>query len=718
VTHGLFPQSAAPRVFLATRSFEELRHGSSLRWLGDRRTYAVGVLIVTGLSVATSMLAPRFLGPAAFGTFTLLTSLFQYATKTDLGLSQLADRKLAVAGAEADGAANILRSRLTVGSAVLGVAIPVAMLIAWMTGKLPAPGAALAIAAGGAFMIANGPVTVFRAESKVWEFTAAALLLNIGLTAPRLAGLVFGGVTGCFIALALWYGALAALLSRSIPMTTKAAPTLSMVRLALPLFAFNALWELYLSGNRWISAGLSSPEDFGLFAFGANLALTGIGMLATIAQVRYPKILAQIGKHPPGAGSRLVEREALFLCLLLSVGAAMAIIATGPMIHLVFPRFERAAPVTMALAISCVPLGVVAAIIPLVISLSPRPWAHAIALFAPAFILLLGGMAAGNRMGGIAGQGWACTAAGLALIIGVAALMRRIGILGAPAAVRVVFFQAVVIAALAWLAAARAPAAAETMSPPGWKLTFSDDFANLRLWDETAGGVWEPLFLNGDHTHEKELQYYLDPRPARDPVALSGRAPFRFDERGLIIRANKIPIAERKYAKGLPYASGLLTTFRSFSFTYGYVEMRARVPRGKGLWPAFWLLPVDQTWPPEIDVMEVLGGDTNAFHATVHSRARGEHTAVSSTVATPDLSDDFHVYAVRWTAEELDWYFDGRLVASAPTPADMHKPMYLLVNLAVGGWAQMPDAATEFPAEFRINWIQVFQAPQRGAAAQ
>ena len=631
MTH-LFPQSGAPRGFLAARFFGELRHASSLRWLGDRRTYAFGVLVVTGLSVATSMLAPRFLGPAAFGTFTLLTSLFQYATKTDLGLSQLADRKLAVSGAaEADGAANILRSRLTVGSTVLGVAVPVAMSIAWVTGKLPAPDAALAIAAGGAFMIANGPVTVFRAKSKVWEFTAAALLLNIGLTAPRLAGLVFGGVTGCFIALALWYGVLAALLSRSIPRTTNAAPTLPMVRLALPLFAFNALWELYLSGNRWISAGLSSAEDFGLFAFGANLALTGIGMLATIAQVRYPRILAQIGKQPPAAGSKLVEREALFLCLLLSVGVAMAIIVTGPMIYLVFPRFERAAPVTMALAISCVPLGVVAAIIPLVISLSPRPWAHAIALFAPAFIILIGGMVAGNRMAGIAGQGLACTAAGLALIIGVAALMRRLGILQGQAALRVIFFQAVAIVALAWLAAV-APAAAETMPPPGWRLSFSDDFASLRLWDETADGVWEPLFPNGDHTHEKELQYYLDPRRAREPAAHAALAPFLIDENGLIIRASPVPIGERKFPKNLPYASGLLTTFRSFSFTYGYIEMRARVPKGKGLWPAFWLLPVDNTWPPEIDVMEVLGGDTNEFHATVHLRARGEHTEVSSVL--------------------------------------------------------------------------------------
>ncbi|MFZ3327393.1 MAG: hypothetical protein WA231_16605, partial [Methylocella sp.] len=183
----------------------DLRHAPGLRWLGHPSGYTVGVTIVTALSVATSIMAPRFLGPAAFGTFTLLTSLFQYATKTDLGLSQLADRKLTIEnGAETDCAANILRSRFIIGSIVLGLIVPIAMWVAWITGTLPAAATGLAIAGGGAFMIANGPVTVFRAKSKIWEFTTTALLLNAGLTAPRLAGLVFGGVTGCFAALVLW----------------------------------------------------------------------------------------------------------------------------------------------------------------------------------------------------------------------------------------------------------------------------------------------------------------------------------------------------------------------------------------------------------------------------------------------------------------------------------------------------------------------------------
>jgi O-antigen/teichoic acid export membrane protein len=173
------------------------------------------------------------------------------------------------------------------------------------------------------------------------EFTVTALLLQPGLT---VAGLVLGGVTGCFAALALWYGALAGLLARTAaPAAASPAPFLPMLRLALPLFAFNASWEIYLSTNRWISAGLSTAEDFGLFAFGANLAFTGIGVLATFAQVRYPKILTEIGKNPHGSCSSLVEREVLLLCLVLSGGVALAIVATGPMIELAFPRFLNAA---------------------------------------------------------------------------------------------------------------------------------------------------------------------------------------------------------------------------------------------------------------------------------------------------------------------------------------------------------------------------------------
>jgi O-antigen/teichoic acid export membrane protein len=714
MTSNPTPPAVASRPLLSAGP-RDLRHARGLRWLGHPGAYPIGVLIVTFLSVGTSLLAPRLLGPMAFGTFTLLTSLFQYASKTDLGLSQLADQKLTLGKSVGTSfAADILRARLIIGSIVLGAVVPIAIMAALITRKLPAMDTALAIAAGGAFMIANGPITVFRATSKVWEFTASALLLHAGLTAPRLAGLVFAGVTGCFAALALWFGGLATLLSRTAPpRAARPAPILPILRAALPLFAFNGLWEIYLSANRWMSAGLSSAEDFGLFAFGANLALIGIGMLATIAQVRYPKFLAQIAARSPGGCSSSVEREALRLCLVLSAGAAIAILATHPFIHVLFPRFERATPATVALVVSCVPLSVAAACLPIVISLTPRPWAEATWIFLPVFVILLDLMIAGNWIGGIAGQAWACIASGFALIISLVELMCRLGVVERKAAFRIVFIQAAAITSLTLLAHAVGPAAAETAPLLGWKLAFTDEFKSLQLWEnETRSGIWEPVYPWGDHTHGvEELEYYVDPRPGHDSPALFALWPFSVEKSGLRIQASPIPLSRQVFAKNLPYASGLLTTFHSFSFTYGYVEMRARVPAGKGLWPAFWLLPIDETWPPEIDVMEVLGNNTDEFHATVHSGTGSHDTQVSTTVATPDLSEDFHNYAVSWNADEIIWYFDGRRVASAPTPADMHKPMYILVNLAVGGWAQSPDSRTVFPAQFRIERIRVFQPP-------
>ena len=719
------PQAAAPHILDAARFVRQFRDAPALRWIGHASTYSGGVLIATALSLGTAFFVPWFLGPAAFGTYTLLTSLFIYANKNDLGLSQLADRKLAVEqGAHPDCASAILRARMIIGAIMLGMIVPLAMGITYITDTLPAADTGLAIAAGAAFMMANGPVTVFRATSKIWEFTASALLLQAGLTAPRLAGLAVGGVTGCFAALALWYGLLAALLSRSAASpAARPTPLLPLLRLALPLFAFNACWEIYLSANRWISASLSSADDFGQFAFGANLAITGIGMLATIAQVRYPRILAQIGKNGSCACSKLIEREAFLLCLVLSLGAALAIFVVRPMIELVFPRFETAVPVTRALAISCVPLSVVASILPIAISVSLRPWAHAARIFLPALLILLGAMITADRFGGITGQAWGCTGAGFALIVSLVAFTCSLGIVKRSAAFRIILFQAAAVACLTSLALALSPIATippnETVPPAGWDVTFADNFKSLQIWDGPGRGIWEPFYAWGSRTNDtnNELEYYVDPRPGHDQAAIQSLLPFTVDGSGLVIRARPIPVSDQPFAERLPYASGLLTTFHSFSFTYGYVEMRARIPKGKGLWPAFWLLPVDKTWPPEIDVMEVLGQNTMEIHATVHSRDDGNHTEVSSTIPTPDLSEDFHIYAVKWTADEIIWYFDGRPVASAPTPADMHRPMYLLVNLALGGWAQSPDSSTVFPAEFRINWIRVFQAPRRGAAA-
>ncbi|TIN00881.1 MAG: glycoside hydrolase family 16 protein, partial [Mesorhizobium sp.] len=113
--------------------------------------------------------------------------------------------------------------------------------------------------------------------------------------------------------------------------------------------------------------------------------------------------------------------------------------------------------------------------------------------------------------------------------------------------------------------------------------------------------------------------------------------------------------------------------------TYGYFEIRADMPETQGAWPAFWLLPADGSWPPELDVIEMFGKDPNKLILTGHSNATGTHTTVGTTAYAAD-TEGFHTYGVLWTEDELVWYFDDVEVARAATPADMHDPMYMLVN--------------------------------------
>ena len=166
------------------------------------------------------------------------------------------------------------------------------------------------------------------------------------------------------------------------------------------------------------------------------------------------------------------------------------------------------------------------------------------------------------------------------------------------------------------------------------------------------------------------------------------------------------------------YLSGLITSYDSFRFTHGYVEARARVPEGKGLWPAFWTLNTQYTGiAPEIDVMEYLGDDPNVVYNTYHWfdtsgpqwEARG---TPSFRVVGPDYSRRFHTFGVAWEPGQIIWYVDGietHRVAS-PDVDVSNQSMYLLANLAVGGnWPGSPDGSTPFPAEYEIDYIRAYE---------
>ncbi|MGF6159465.1 beta-glucanase (GH16 family) [Ensifer sp. KUDG1] len=241
----------------------------------------------------------------------------------------------------------------------------------------------------------------------------------------------------------------------------------------------------------------------------------------------------------------------------------------------------------------------------------------------------------------------------------------------------------------------------------GLTQTFSDDFDTLQLTDG-ASGVWDAKYWwapeeGATLSENGELQWYIN--PGYGPTASAN--PFSVEDGVLTITAERAPEAIQSEIGGYDYTSGMLTTYSSFAQTYGYFEMRADMPDDQGAWPAFWLLPADGSWPPELDVVEMRGQDANTVITTAHSNENGEHTIVRDGAQVAD-TDGFHDYGVLWTEDEIVWYFDDTEIARADTPADMHEPMYMLVNLAVGGMAGTPDGEFDDGAEMQIDSIEAY----------
>ncbi|MFD0461690.1 family 16 glycosylhydrolase [Microvirga aerilata] len=251
-------------------------------------------------------------------------------------------------------------------------------------------------------------------------------------------------------------------------------------------------------------------------------------------------------------------------------------------------------------------------------------------------------------------------------------------------------------------------------------MTFSEEFSSLATFDGYSG-VWDtsrPWAPNGVAGTNGELQWYVNPNHA----PTSSANPYSISDGVLHITAAPASSDLLPALEGQTYTSGMLTTFHSFAQTYGYFEIRAQLPSGQGLWPAFWLLPLDGTWPPELDVMEMLGHDTTTLHTTVHSQLTGtkqidlSHYQTSAAIDVADMSIGFHTYGVNWQPDYITWYFDGQEVFQVVTPSDMHRPMYLIANLAVGGeWPGSPDATTKFPATMQIDYIRAYTVVPGGS---
>jgi len=199
-----------------------------------------------------------------------------------------------------------------------------------------------------------------------------------------------------------------------------------------------------------------------------------------------------------------------------------------------------------------------------------------------------------------------------------------------------------------------------------------------------------------------EQQYYVDQLTNPD----FGYNPFQLDGEHLTIRAIRTPNHLRSSANGQPYLSGALSSHNRFTMRYGYVEIRARLPRGRGLWPAFWLLHAQENQRrPEIDVVEMLGHDTRRVYHTYHwydnGRLRSSDTYQTSNT---DYASGFHTYGMQWQPGLITWYVDGVQTHQYRSGNVSRENMYLLLNLAVGGrWPGSPSGATRFPSEYVID---------------
>ena len=264
----------------------------------------------------------------------------------------------------------------------------------------------------------------------------------------------------------------------------------------------------------------------------------------------------------------------------------------------------------------------------------------------------------------------------------------------------------VISATLALLTAASA--SAET--PSGWKLQWRDEFDDAQLDTEN----WN-ILVREDSKHN-ELQYYV-PDEA-------------FIHDGCLRLRSRI----RDYGSK-QYTSGRVDTSGKFAPVYGRFEIRAKLPGGKGLWPAHWLypqhrdwamerlmaeaieqgderlIPEERPWYSEIDIMEFLGHEKNVIYGTLHyHKFNGEKKSTSGkTDGDVDYTADFHLYALEWEPNEMRWYVDGALIHSTKEGIP-HAPHYLILNTAVGGkWPGNPGESTEFPQYHDVDYVRVYQ---------
>ncbi len=257
----------------------------------------------------------------------------------------------------------------------------------------------------------------------------------------------------------------------------------------------------------------------------------------------------------------------------------------------------------------------------------------------------------------------------------------------------------------------------QPVSAQEWKLVWSDEFNYTGEPDSTKWNYEVGFAPN------QELQFYTKSR----------KENVRVEDGFLILEAHKERWKNPNYQPGAnqqrrqqyleyaDYTSGRINTRGKASWTYGKIEARAKLPQGRGVWPAFWMLGMEGGWPAcgELDIMEYVGFEPNTIHANVHmakyNHVKGNGKGSKITAEKP--YDSFHVYGIEWTSEKIDFFFDGQkyfTFENEHTGVDawpFDRPEYIILNLAVGGnWGgQQGVDDSIFPQKYLIDYVRIYQ---------
>jgi beta-glucanase (GH16 family) len=228
-----------------------------------------------------------------------------------------------------------------------------------------------------------------------------------------------------------------------------------------------------------------------------------------------------------------------------------------------------------------------------------------------------------------------------------------------------------------------------------WNLVWADEFNYSGLPDASKWGN-EVGFIRNN-----ELQYYTD-RRIENSIVANGALQI---------------IGRKESYSGANYTSASLTTDGKFSWTFGKIEARMKLPSGQGMWPAFWLLGqnVQQVgWPKcgEIDIMEHINNE-NRDYGTMHWDNNG-HVSYGGNVYC-DVQQ-YHVYSIEWDEKVITWlldgnkFWEGNIENNINSTDEFHHPFYIILNLAIGGsWPGNPDATTLFPDTVSVDYVRVYQ---------